>query len=148
MIKIIVENKEYQRLQSKQIKEQLMLLVGIIDDFSLIANIDAITFDPQLPKDIIENLEDMPMFSFANYTFESIVLTEEYISFETGFGKNNIGSVVKIPYIAIFQILIDYTIIYLNPAARMVIQKKEEVNQIKRSMNAFALNTKNKSLLD
>ena len=148
MLTSVVQNKQYQELQVVQIKDQLMLLMELVDSFSITANIDAITFDPILPKDIYDNFAKFTLFSFANYTFESIILTEEYISFEAGFGEENIGSIVKIPYIAIFQIIIDESVLYINPASTMVIKKIEEIEQSQKSKNAFILNEKNKNLID
>jgi hypothetical protein len=94
------------------------------------------------------NFAKFTLFSFANYTFESIILTEKYISFEAGFGEENIGSIVKIPYIAIFQIIIDESVLYINPASTMVIKKIDEIEQSQKSKNAFILNAKNKNLIN
>jgi len=148
MITKVVQNRQYQEQQIKQIRDQLMLLVELVDEFSLTANIDAITFEPNLPEDITNSFSKFTLFSFANYTFESIILTDEYISFEAGFGEENIGSIVKIPYIAIFQIIVDESILYINPSATMIIKKIEEIDQEQRSKNAFTMNKKNKNLLD
>ncbi|MBT3279913.1 MAG: hypothetical protein HOF69_03475 [Campylobacteraceae bacterium] len=148
MITKVLQDSEYQKQQINQIKDQLMLLVGLVDTFSITANINAIKFDPDLPDEIKDSFSTFTLFSFANYTFESIILTEEYISFEAGFGEENMGSVVTIPYIAIFQIIIDESILFINPSATMVIKKEEEIDQKTRSMNAFTLNAKNKNLLD
>lgn len=148
MITKVLQDSEYQKQQINQIKDQLMLLVGLVDTFSITANINAIKFDPDLPDEIKDSFSTFTLFSFANYTFESIILTEEYISFEAGFGEENMGSVVAIPYIAIFQIIIDESILFINPSATMVIKKEEEIDQKTRSMNAFTLNAKNKNLLE
>jgi len=142
MITKVLQDSEYQKQQINQIKDQLMLLVGLVDTFSITANINAIKFDPDLPDEIKDSFSTFTLFSFANYTFESIILTEEYISFEAGFGEENMGSVVTIPYIAIFQIIIDESILFINPSATMVIKKEEEIDQKTRSMNAFTLNAK------
>jgi hypothetical protein len=91
------------------------------------------------------------LFTLSNYTYESIILTEKNITFEAGFGSESFGSQVTIPLYAIFQIVIDESILFLNPTAtveKYFIKKDiEEENQESRSMNAFTLNTKNKDLL-
>jgi hypothetical protein len=148
MITKVVQNKQYQKQQIEQIRDQLMLLVDIVDGFSLTANIDAITFEPELPQEITDSFSKFTLFSFANYTFESIILTDTYISFEAGFGEENIDSVVKIPYIAIFQIIVDESILFINPSATMVIKKIDDLDQEERSRNAFTMHGRNKNLLD
>jgi hypothetical protein len=153
MITKVLQDRKYQEQQKGQIKDQLMMLVGLVDMFSVSANIEAIKFEPDLPQEIKEHFSKFTVFSFANYTFESIILTEEYISFEAGFGSDNIGAVVTIPYIAIFQIIVDDSILFINPAATMIIKKEieqrvEEIDQEQRSMNAFKLNSKNKDLIN
>ena len=57
---------------------------------------------------------------------------------------------MTVPLYAVFQIVIDESILFLNPTA--TVEKyfvKEEIseNQINRSMNAFTMNNKNKDLL-
>jgi len=148
MITKVLQNNEYRKLQEAQIKDQLMVLVGIVDTFSITANINATSFNPDLPDEIKNSFSQYTLFSFANYTFESIMLHDDCISFEAGFGEENIGSVVTIPYIAIFQIIVDESILFINPSATMVINKDKEIDQKQRSMNAFKMNVKNKNLID
>ncbi len=148
MITKILQDIEYRKLQESQVKEQLLKLVDLVDTFAITANINATSFNPDLPDEIKDSFSQYTLFSFANYTFESIVLNEDSISFEAGFGEDNIGSLVAIPYIAIFQIIVDESILFINPSATMVIKKDKEINQEERSMNAFTLNAKNKNLLD
>jgi hypothetical protein len=63
------------------------------------------------------------------------------MSFEAGFGNENFGSVVKIPLHAIFQIIVDESILYLNSVATV-----EKFNQIKKrsSFDVFKNNPNNK----
>ncbi len=148
MITKVLQNNEYRKLQEEQVKDQLMTLVGLVDTFSITANINATSFNPDLSDDIKKNFSQYTLFSLANYTFESIMLHDDNISFEAGFGEENIGSVVTIPYIAIFQIIIDESILFINPSATMVIKKEKELDQKQRSMNAFKMNARNKNLID
>ena len=148
MITKVLQNNEYRKLQEEQVKDQLMTLVGLVDTFSITANINATSFNPDLSDDIKNNFSQYTLFSFTNYTFESIVLHDDHISFEAGFGEENIGSVVTIPYIAIFQIIIDESILFINPSATMVIKKEKELDQQQRSLNTFKMNAKNKNLID
>jgi len=94
------------------------------------------------------------MFSLMNYTFSSIELTKSHISFEAGFGAENFGAVVTVPLFAIFQVIIDESILFLNPVATVDKFLDQEENkeiqddeQQARSMNAFTMNKQNKDLL-
>lgn len=149
MITNILQNKEYSKLSASQVKEQLMMLVGLVDGFSITANINKISFNPEIPQSIKDNFSQYTLFALANYTFESVVLSEDHMSFEAGFGEENIGSVVTIPYECIFQIIVDDSIVFINPSATMVQKEnKQEVDQEERSKNAFRMNPKNKKLID
>ena len=98
------------------------------------------------------------LFTLANYTYSTIELTDTTISFEAGFGAENFGSVVTIPLSAVFQIVIDESILFLNPTATVEryfkkeeqTQSVEEVDkdQEQRSLNAFKMNSKNKNLFN
>ncbi len=148
MVIDVVENIEYRDIMQGQIYEVIEFLVSNSEEFSLTANIKGASFNPEMPEPIAKNFPPFTLFSLMNFTFESIVLTETYISFEAGFGAENFGSVVTIPLYAIFQIIIDESILLLNPTA--TVEKffiKEDTNQQERSMNAFKMNTKNKNLL-
>jgi len=150
MIFNVVEDIEYKKMLEGQIFQVIEFLVNKDEEFSITANIKGITFNPEIPKSIEDTFAQFTLFTLSNYTYETIILTENSISFEAGFGSENFGSVVTVPLYAIFQIVIDESILFLNPTA--TIEKyfvKEEIseNQINRSMNAFTMNNKNKDLL-
>ena len=91
----------------------------------------------------------MALFLLANYTFESIILHDEYIEFEAGFGKDNAGSIVTIPYVYIFQIIVDESVLSINPSATIINSKNDnKISQKQKSINAFKLNPKNKKFID
>ena len=152
MIHNVVENLEYKDLIENQIFEVIEFLLGQDEEFSITANIKGVSFNPEVPESISENFPHFTLFTLANYTYSTVELTENNISFETGFGAENFGSVVTIPLHAIFQIIIDESILFLNPTAtvekyfKSSIPKSDGVDQTTRSMNAFKLNTKNKNL--
>jgi len=151
MITKILQNKDYNELVVSQVRDLFMLLVDITENFSVTANLNGVNFDPELPEVIQNTLAQYTLFSLANFTFESIMLDDNYISFEAGFGAENFGSVVTIPYSAIFQIIADESILFVNPVA--TIEKKFEIDieeasdQEKRSRSAFMMNPKNKDLI-
>lgn len=149
MIFNIVEDIQYREMLEGQIFEVIEYLLNKDEEFSLTANIEGVSFNPEIPESISKNFPHFTLFTLANYTYESIILTEKNITFEAGFGGENFGSQVTIPLYAIFQIVIDESILFLNPTATVekYFEKKEDEDQISRSMNAFTMNKKNKDLL-
>lgn len=154
MINNIIEDIQYKNIMENQIFTLVTYLLETENEFSITANKDGITFDPELPASIQKNFVQFTLFTLVNYTYESIVLTEKTISFEAGFGEENFGSVVTIPLYAILQIVIEDSILLLNPTATVAqyfeeeeLKEEEKEGQISRSMNAFTMNSKNKNLL-
>jgi len=150
MIFNIVEDINYREMLTGQIFEVIEYLINKDEEFSITANIKGVDFNPEIPESISANFSHFTLFTLSNYTYESIILTEKTITFEAGFGSENFGSHVTIPLYAIFQIVIDDSILFLNPTATVekYFEKKEiEEDQVSRSMNAFTMNEKNKDLL-
>ena len=87
-------------------KDTLMFLVQEGINFNLLCDIKRTNFSPLLPENISSTFNDITLFVLAGYTFESIELRNEHITFEAGFGNENIGSLVSIPYSGIVQILL------------------------------------------
>jgi len=77
----------------------------------------------------------------SNYTYTTIQVDDNYISFEAGFGNENFGSVVKIPLHAVFQIIVNESILYINSVATV---EKFNQNLKKNSFNVFKNNPNNK----
>ena len=150
MIFNIVEDISYRDMLESQIFEVIEYLINKDEEFSITANINGVEFNPEMPESISKNFSHFTLFTLSNYTYESIILTEKTITFEAGFGSENFGSHVTIPLYAIFQIVIEESILFLNPTATVekYFEKVEEnEDQISRSMNAFTMNKKNKDLL-
>ena len=150
MIFNIVEDISYRDMLESQIFEVIEYLINKDEEFSITANINGVDFNPEMPESISKNFSHFTLFTLSNYTYESIILTEKTITFEAGFGSENFGSHVTVPLYAIFQIVIDESILFLNPTATVekYFQKKEsEEDPVERSMNAFKMNSKNKDLL-
>lgn len=141
MIKDIIENEEYKNLVEKQIKENVLFLLEKNQEFSITANIDPITFTPELPKVIKDQMHKFSLFILSNYTYTTVEIDDDYLTFEAGFGNENFGSVVKIPLYAIFQIVVDESILYLNSVATV---EKFNKDLRKNSMSIFKNNPNNK----
>ena len=141
MIKNIIENEDYKNLVEKQIKENILFLLDKKQEFSITANIEPITFTPELPKVIKDQMHKFSLFILSHYTYTTIQINDEYMTFEAGFGNENFGSVVKIPLYAIFQIIIDESILYINSVATV---EKFNKDLKKNSFNIFKNNPNNK----
>ncbi len=141
MIKNIIENEEYKDLVENQIKENIFFLLDKNQEFSITANIEPITFTPELPKVIKDQMNKFSLFILSNYTYTTIRIDDNYLTFEAGFGNENFGSVVKIPLYAIFQIVVDESILYLNSVATV-----EKFNKVPKrsSFDVFKNNPNNK----
>ncbi len=141
MIKDIIENPNYKELIEKQIQDIIVFLLDNKQEFSITANITPISFNPALPEEIKSQLHKFSLFVLSNYTYTTIEINEEFLSFEAGFGNENFGSVVKIPLHAIFQIIVDDSILYLNSIATV---EKFNRDLEKNSFNIFKNNPNNK----
>ena len=141
MIKNIIEDEEYNLLIEKQIKETVDFLLKKNQEFSITANIEPITFNPELPSVIKNQMHKFSLFTLSNYTYTTVQIDNDYLSFEAGFGNENFGSVVKIPLYAIFQIVVDESILYINSVATV---DKFNKNLKKNSFNVFKSNPNNK----
>lgn len=151
MIVDIIEDISYKNLIENQIYELVEYLINKNIEFSVTANINGVEFNPAIPETIYKNFPQFTMFSLMNYTYETLELHEDHIFFEAGFGEENFGSKVKVPLFAIFQVIVDESILFINPTAtvKKYFVKKDTVkaeDQKTRSMNAFKLNNKNKDL--
>ncbi|MFW3340129.1 hypothetical protein [Aliarcobacter butzleri] len=141
MLKDIIENPNYKELIEKQIQDIIIFLLDNKQEFSITANITPISFNPALPEEIKSQLHKFSLFVLSNYTYTTIEINEEFLSFEAGFGNENFGSVVKIPLHAIFQIIVDDSILYLNSIATV---EKFNRDLEKNSFNIFKNNPNNK----
>lgn len=141
MIRNIIEDEEYKNLIENQIKETVFFLLEKNQEFSITANIEPVTFTPELPSVIRNQMHKFSLFTLSNYTYTTVQIDDNYMSFEAGFGNENFGSVVKIPLHAIFQIVVDESILYINSVATV---EKFNKDLKKNSFNIFKSNPNNK----
>jgi hypothetical protein len=138
MVHDLIKEKSYRELTSKQLKQLLNYVKGQNVSFNITANIKGIDFNPELPEHISKSFSQFTLFTLANYTLESLVIEEDHVSFEAGFGHENFGSVCWIPYYAILQVSIEDSILFINPSATVESNYEEnKENQKEKSMNAF-----------
>ena len=141
---MITQNPRFSQMMIEHISDTISLLIEEENFFGIMAHIDNITFDPPLPEHIHSGFSPVSYFSFENYTFESLMLHEDSVSFEAGFGEEAIGSVLQVPLSAILQIMIKDMPILINMAQP---QKVNDADPYEKSRNMFLSNPKNKKLL-
>jgi hypothetical protein len=136
---MIIQNEEFKSIKEKHAKELLEFLLKSADEFSILCALEGIEFDPPLPKHIMSAYKEVIMFVLANYTLESAKIENNTLTFEAGFGEENIGSVVRVPIENIIQILDNEIPLFINPAATLPKPKKPK--------NPFAANPRNKKFM-
>lgn len=141
MITDIIENEEYKNLVSKQVKETIDFLLDNNQEFSITANIEGMTFNPELPKPIKDQLAKFSLFILSNYTYTTVEVNDSFLTFEAGYGSENFGSVAKVPLHCVFQIVVEESILYINSVATV---DKFNKNKEQNSMNVFKSNPNNK----
>ena len=141
MINDIIENEDYKVIVENQIKETVTFLLAKNQEFSITANIESATFEPELPESIKKQMQKFSLFILSNYTYSTVQVNGQYLTFEAGFGNENFGALVKIPLHAIFQIVVDESILFLNSVATV---DKFNKNLKKKSFDIFKNNPNNK----
>ena len=148
MIDQMLGSYDFQTLMRRHATEfvEMLLVKGI--HFSVLTNIEDVSFSPILPESITKGFKPITMFFLAGYTFESSQIYNGVLSFEAGFGSDNFGSVVSIPVESILQIIVEEVPIFIN-LSRPIKREKPSLKEdgIKRSMDALMANPKNKNLL-
>ena len=137
-MKKLLQKKEFQEILANSTMEVMNYLLENNQHFSILCQLDGVSFNPPLPEEIASSLTDVTIFTLSGYTFDSAFLgADGTITFEAGFGKENFGSIVTVNAKRIIQILIGNDPIFLNITA--TIEKVEEKN----SFDVFSNNPKN-----
>lgn len=145
MISEIIEQNSYKELVSSQIKDIIFFLLNNDKEFSITANLEAMEFNPELPSTIKSQLSKFSLYILSNYTYTTVkIINDNILSFEAGFGSENFGSTVEVPLHSIFQIIIDDSILYLNPIATV---DKFNKKPKEKSLNNFKNNPRNLKLI-
>jgi len=146
-----LETQEFRIIMKEHISKTIKYMFSSNQEFSVACEISEVHFEPLLPLEIHDSLPEVTLFMLANYSFESASLADNYLSFEAGFGPENIGALVQIPIASIRQIFVGEYPILINVAPP---SKTEDVNDEKiedededNSMNALLNNPENAKLL-
>ena len=101
-----MQNKDLKPILAKHAREIIQFLISQNIHFSVQCNRNKVQFDPELPEEISNQFHPIIDFILAGFTFESIEIWQDDMSFEAGFGKDNFPSLVIIPFTSIIQITI------------------------------------------
>lgn len=136
-----LQQPQFQEIMQEHIFNTIEFLFDTNQEFGVACEIEHVKFEPILPEYIQETLPIVTLFMLANYSFESASLDEDYLQFEAGFGKENFGSFVQIPLLAIKQIYVEEYPILINITSPQ--EEREEMD----SMSALLNNPENAKLL-
>lgn len=102
----ILFQPQFKSVMNAHTRDILQFLIQNSVNFNILCDMKRASFSPQLPEHITSTFNEITLFVLAGYTFESIELHEGCMSFEAGFGNENIGSIVSVEYEGIVQILL------------------------------------------
>lgn len=155
-------NKKIASLKKQHAKDIINALLEAQVNFSILSSTKQASFTPSLPSHIYDGLQGISLFVLAGYTFKSAVTYDSYMEFEAGFGKENIGSVVSIPFSSIMQIIINANtdekspnqdiVLFINPLAFNIEaisydnEESFEKDLLESSKEAILSNDANKNL--
>jgi len=140
----IFKTPKFMTIMQKHLKETLEYFFEQNQHFAVGCEVKYLVFSPELPKDIKDNFQDNVLFIMGGYTFETARVEGDFFLFEAGFGKENFGSHVKLPILAIKQLFVDDHPVIINLASpfQSITSGSEEL-----SMQSLLNNPKNKKLL-
>ena len=142
-----LETQTFKELMQSHILETIEYMFSANQEFGIACEISDVHFTPKLPSKLQESLPDVTLFMLANYSFESATVDIHQLTFEAGFGADNIGALVQIPLLAIKQIFVDEYPILINIASVSPIEEPKEAEPEINSMSALLNNPENAKLL-
>ena len=111
----VLNNQNFNSLMIKHIKECLNFFFENGYEFGILSNLKYTEFSPALPEHITQSFKsEVILFELANYTLQSVEISDNNLTFHAGFGEENFASTVKIPLFAIVQLLVENMPILIN----------------------------------
>ncbi len=150
MLYEIIKDEGYMNLMGKHLQELLLYLFEQEQNFGILCKIEHLTFEPELPEHIRNDFRPMTLFFLAGYTFESARLDKDGLIFEAGFGEENVGSFVLVPFLSIMQVIVDETPIFVNLASPSDVASNKapkRENGVENSMASFLSNPENQKFI-
>jgi len=135
------QSDEFRAIQREHLFRTITFLLEQGLEFAVAAEVQYMSFDPEIPSEIRERFAPISLFVLSNYTFESATVDEEALYFEAGFGEQDFGSHVTLPLLAIRQIVVGEYPVAVNIAEPLPSPAPE------RSMEALLSNPENLKLL-
>lgn len=147
MLETILNDDKFAALMQKHVYECVGYLLENDINFSVMANLSFVGFEPSLPDKITRTFtRPAIVFMLGGYTFESAVLTPKMLTFEAGFGSENFASIVSVPLNAIVQIAVEDNPILVNFAIPKI--KKPKDKSLQKSISIFKSNPNNNKALN
>ncbi len=146
MLENVLEDKNFARVMKNNIEEMIIYLFEKEQNFGILCNIETVSFEPELPKEINDEFRPLTLFFLAGYTFETARIENNMLVFEAGFGSENIGSLVSVPLLGILQIIVDETPILINLSTYKEydnIEQEIDEKGVENSMASFLSNPEN-----
>lgn len=144
MIEKILNDKPFISTMQRHCYEVIARLMELKIEFCIVANTKFVDYAPALPDDLNPNKNPFALFALAGYTFESLQLQKDAISFHAGFGPSDFATYVSVDLGAITQIQVENDIIFVNFS---FYSRVDEKDLTQNSMNIFLNNPKNKDSL-
>ena len=138
------QSEAFRRIEEEHLYRTIAFLLEEGIEFAVAAELECVSFDPPLPQSIAEHLRPLSLFVLGGYSFESSSVDEKALVFEAGFGVENFGSVVRIPLLAIKQLIVGEYPIAINIAEP---RPEDGTPEAERSMEALLSNPENRRLL-
>lgn len=118
MLEKITNDEKFKELTLKNIEGILEIILEKNIEFGILARFENVKITPQMPEEFNEHFEKegVIFLMLANYTLQSAYLQNSKLIFEAGFGDDDIGREVEIPFFAIKQIIVENNVLAINTA--------------------------------
>ncbi|MDR2906151.1 MAG: hypothetical protein LBU73_09375 [Helicobacteraceae bacterium] len=156
-IEDLLQDDDFSDIMMAHCADILDFLLETEESFSIVCDLAAVEFKPQLPTEITNGLKPMTLFEISGYTLESAEVSEggDFLYFEAAFGPRNFESSVLVQIDAILQILVETTPIFVNLTALPQNRAKKPFRvsmtgdeNIDRSMQSFLDDPENKKFFE
>jgi hypothetical protein len=135
----------YRALMREHIYNVLVFLLEGGQEFAVAAEVEHVSMEPELPRNITKSFGEVALFVISGYTFESAYVDEERLYFEAGFGEENIGTIASVPLLAVRQIFVGEYPILINITSPVPFEQPSDKKN--RSMEALLNNPENQKLI-
>ena len=138
------QTEAFRKIEEEHLYRMIAYLLEQGVEFAIAAEVEHMSFDPELPAEIRSRFAPISLFVLTGYTYETARLEESSLQFEAGFGEEDFGSQVFVPLLAIKQLIIGEYPIAINVAEP---RPRQETPDASHSMEALLNNPENLKLL-